>query len=325
MPPRDELARQIETLHGARQGSRAGLGLNGACRCRPTGGMNVLGSSERRRLLSLIHPLSRQSQRLTDQSYVASTMKLVFAALLASILWGCATSDTDRLVRDHGLTRPQAQALLEVEEFSVEEVLSMVRSHGLTLAEFARMAEVEFPTLDDAVRHGYCSGLDNSGDDVFSVAETAGWRVGPLPVWSTPGAIRQQLGEPDSTFRVEKPWGGDSGFMRFVIRSDTAWFNTFRDRLAFPTEFPLSLGALTTDRGTFEAGTAESEVAAAFAESYRCRNWPPAAAGPSLCARPYDTAVFVDDQLETGGRLVLWLRDGRLEAVGVDDYWGAQE
>ena len=249
-------------------------------------------------------------------------MKQTAAVLAAVLFWGCASSDTERLVRDDGLSRSQAEAVQAVKEFSISEIRDAARASGRPLAEFVRIAEIEGPTLTHAVRRAYCGNLFDSGENFYSVVRTDSWEVGGVPVWSTPVRVRSQLGEPESVSREQIPWTDAFGVMRYVSRSDTAWFSTFRDSLAYPTEYPLSFGALTTDRGTFRDGTSESEIAASFPESYRCRNWP---LGASLYLRPYDTEVFVDDTSDTGGRLVLWLREGQLRAVGVYDHWASMD
>lgn len=241
-------------------------------------------------------------------------------ALSIWLFWGCAGPETERLMRSDGLTRSQAEALQAVEEFSVAEIRETARSYDMTLVEFVRIAEIEGPTLTHAVRRAYCSSRLNSGEDFYSVVETDDWRLGGLPLWSSPEVLASRLGPPDTTFREELPWTDIFGWARFTAGPDTLWFHTVRDSLAYPGKFPLRLGALTAGDVTLEAGAPASEVAAAFPESYRCRNWP---LGASLIGTPYDTEVFVDDTTGGGGRIALWLQDDRLVAVGVYEHFGS--
>ena len=175
-------------------------------------------------------------------------------------------------------------------------------------------------TMSEEERRAFCSGNYDATGDPYSVVETDDWRLGDLPLWSTPEVVRNRFGAPDTTFQ-ELPWTDVLGVSRFVVGRDTLSFGTVRDTLAFPYGFPLRLGALSTGRVTLGAGASSAEVEAAFPLSYRCRNWP---LGANLAYLPYDTEVFVDDTTN-GGRVALWLRNDSLIAVGVDSHFGSMD
>ena len=170
--------------------------------------------------------------------------------------------------------------------------------------------------LSETERRALCSEAFDNGGDFYSVAETDDWRLGDLPLWSTPEQLRGQFGTPDTTFQ-QLFWTDVFGVMRFVVGADTLGFVTVRDSLAYPGEFPLRYGPLAAGGEVFEAGDPASKVEGAFPESYRCRNWP---LGANLAYLPYDTEVFVDDTTG-GGRIAFWLRNDSLLAVGVDSHF----
>ena len=176
------------------------------------------------------------------------------------------------------------------------------------------------PAMSEEERRAFCSDNYDSSGDPYSVVETDDWRLGDMPLWSTPASLRSELGAPDTTFR-ELPWTDVFGVVQYVIGPDTLRFGTVRDSVAYPYEYPLRLGALLTGDATFALGAPASNVEAAFPLSYRCRNWP---LGANLTYLPYDTEVFVDDTTG-GGRVALWLRNDSLIAVGVDTHFDSMD
>ncbi|PAP77206.1 hypothetical protein BSZ37_12575 [Rubrivirga marina] len=173
----------------------------------------------------------------------------------------------------------------------------------------------------DADRRAACEEAFQSGGDWYSVVQTDDWRIGALPFWSSPEAVRSALGTPD-TVRSEFPWSDDLGVIAYPRHpSGPVTFNTLGDSLAYPKQFELGDNVLLTDRGRFGAGTPLSEFRNAFPESYRCRDWP---LGAGWSDGLYESELAVDDTSRVA-RVALWFRDGGLVAVGVSQYAADEE
>ena len=170
--------------------------------------------------------------------------------------------------------------------------------------------------LDDDGRHSDCVA---GGASAYDVVDTAGWGVGGLPLWTTPGRVVDALGEPDSA-HPGAPWDASPASARrdttvsvvtLTWAPSGASYVFVGDTLALLAWGPLVEGRLL---GTaLEAGTPLADVRGLYPRSFRCRGHPvrrvPGDAGPVF--------LTLADTLR-GATVALAFGEGGLEGVGVD-------
>ena len=167
-----------------------------------------------------------------------------------------------------------------------------------------------------------------SGGLRYDYATTDSWRLGPLPLWTTPAAVARVYGPAD-------PAPADTGFTRKLMgptrtrtfgsaesagEDSPPTFDLIGDTLAYPNVVSLRGRSLQTDRGAVRYGDPVEEVAALFPVSAACSG---ENASDWLYREPgrFDTFVAVADSARRA-RVAFLFRGDSLVAIGVAGYEG---
>lgn len=148
------------------------------------------------------------------------------------------------------------------------------------------------------------------GEIVHDIEDTGVWRVGGLPLWTTPDWVLSTLGEPEWV-HVGAPWDSEVGSVEDVatLRYDSlrTTYVFVGDTLAFLAWAPIGSTGLIGAEHSFEDGAKIGDIRSTYPQSYRCRSWPRRRAPVDSLSPTYMTLVdtlrgaLVELQFEQSG------------------------
>ena len=170
-----------------------------------------------------------------------------------------------------------------------------------------------------------CYGEDGALD--IDLAQTDGWELGALPLWTTPDAVETTYGLPDGSVSViETPQGARPRTAVFGQPDTTdgpllsPQFDLIGDTLAYPMFVSLQGRPLRAGADTLYHGDSVRRFGEAFPRSYSCSD-STVVGWPYMDREGGDRVFIVADSVRRAA-IAFFFRDDQLQAVGIDGYEG---